>query len=79
MPEKKIKRSKVVTCSKCDREFSGLQVSKEAATVYVHNGNVVCKDCLLEMGVMPDSADPYSVYVQTIADQGKTGPGAGGF
>jgi hypothetical protein len=79
MPAKKNKsKSKVVTCTKCSREFSGLQVTKEAATVYVHNGNVLCKDCLIEMGVMPESSEPFQVYEEMIADMGKLGPGAGG-
>jgi len=78
MPEKKKKTSNVVTCTKCEREFSGLQVKKESATVFVHNGNVLCKDCLIEMGVMPDSADPYSVYLESVNDLGRFGPGGSG-
>jgi hypothetical protein len=79
MPAKKnTGKSKVVTCTKCEREFSGLQVKKEAATVFVHDGNVLCKDCLLEMGVTPDTTEPYQAYLDTITKMGRFGPGGSG-
>lgn len=75
MPKKK---SKQVTCEKCDREFHDDKAREYAGKVYVHKGKVLCKDCLIEMGVMPDSAEPYSVYLKTIADMGRFGPGGSG-
>lgn len=76
MPKKQKKQ--VVKCEKCDREFKDDQALEYPGKVYVHKGTVLCKDCLIEMGVLPDSAQPYSVYMRTIADMGKLGPGAGG-
>ena len=68
------KHSEGVVCTKCNREFK----SDEAiypGKVYVHKGKVMCKDCLVDIGVMPETADPYSVYLKSITDLGKFGPG----
>ena len=77
MPKKK--GGKEVKCDKCSVEFSEDKAMEYPGKVYVHKGKVLCEDCLLEMGVMPDTADPYSVYINAITDMGKYGPGAAGF
>lgn len=67
------KRSKPehVRCEKCDREFE----EQYPENVYVHQGRVICKDCLVEMGVMPDTAQPYSVMTKMVTDMGRSGRG----
>ncbi len=60
--------AKEIKCSECDREFSEEEAMEYPGKVHVHKGKVVCEDCLLEMGVMPDVADPYSLYIQTHSD-----------
>ena len=56
-----------VKCEKCDREFSA-QPNEYPGKVYVHHGKTMCEDCLLDMGVMPDSADPQTTYLYTHTD-----------
>ena len=53
-----------VKCDKCDREFRD-EPNQHPGKVYVHHEKPICEDCLVEMGVMPDSADPHSTYVYT--------------
>ncbi len=60
--------AKEIKCDKCDREFSEEEAMEYPGKVHVHKGRVVCEDCLVEMGVMPDAADPYSLYIQTHTD-----------
>lgn len=55
-----------VKCEKCDREFSD-QPNEYPGKVFVHHGKVMCEDCLVDMGVMPDSADPTATYLYTRA------------
>ena len=69
------RKGKQVVCEKCDREFKEDEAMEYPGKLYVHKGKVMCEDCLVEMGVMPDTADPYSVYIKTITDQGKMGAG----
>ncbi len=76
MPKKK--GGKEVKCEKCNLEFNEDKAMEYPGKVYVHKGQVFCEDCLADMGVMPDSADPYSVYMKTITDMGRLGPGSSG-
>ena len=54
-------------CEKCDREFSD-QPNEYPGKVYVHHGRVMCEDCLVDMGVVPDSEDPENTYLYTRTD-----------
>ena len=56
-----------VKCKKCDREFSD-QPNEYPGKVYVHHDDVLCEDCLVDMGVMPDTADPMKTYLYTRGD-----------
>jgi hypothetical protein len=51
-------------CEKCDREFSD-QPNEYPCKVYVHHGAVICEDCLVDMGVEPDGADPNKTFIYT--------------
>ncbi len=42
-----------VKCKKCDREFSE-EPTDYPGKVYVHQDEVMCEDCLVQMGVLPD-------------------------
>ena len=58
----------MVKCEECDREFQDDKAMEYPGKVYVHKGKIICEDCLIGMGVMPDTAVPYSVYMKTHTD-----------
>jgi hypothetical protein len=45
-----------VKCTKCDREFTE-EPNDYPGKVYVHQNEVICEDCLIDMGVLPDHVD----------------------
>ena len=53
---------KIVKCEKCDREFQDDEAMEYPGKVYVLKGKVICEDCLIDMGVSTDEADPYAIY-----------------
>ena len=69
------KSGKPVQCEKCNIEFHEDKALEYPGKLYVHKGKVLCEDCLVDMGVMPDTADPYSVYIKSLTDMGKLGAG----
>ncbi len=44
-----------VKCENCDREFSD-QPNECTGKLYVHEGEVICEDCLTAKGILPDHA-----------------------
>lgn len=45
-------------CNRCGRELT-------EAERYVHQGNVFCEDCLMDIGLSTKECDPWSSYVDT--------------
>jgi hypothetical protein len=75
MPEKKSKMTHKhapgqVKCEKCDREFNDQDAFEYPGKLYVHQGKVLCEDCLIDMGVSPDGADSYRTYIAAHTDPG---------
>jgi hypothetical protein len=54
-------------CEKCDREFSE-EPNEYPGKVYVHHGKIICEDCLVDMGVEPDTANPAETFIYTHTD-----------
>ncbi|MFC1958342.1 hypothetical protein ACFLV6_00245 [Chloroflexota bacterium] len=52
----------MVKCEKCERDFKDDEAMEYPGKVYVHKGKVTCEDCLIDMGVSLDEADPYAIY-----------------
>ena len=65
--------NKPIRCDKCDREFSESEAFEYPGKVHVLKGKIMCEDCLIDMGVSLDEADPYATYIKT-----HTEPGLGG-
>ncbi len=55
-------------CEKCDREFPEEEAHKHPEKVRVYRGKIMCEDCLVDMGVHLDDADPYWTYIKTHTD-----------
>ena len=51
-------------CKKCDREFSD-QPTQYPGKVYVHEGETVCEDCLINMGVLPNHDESEHFHLLT--------------
>ena len=54
-------------CEKCDREIAN-RPDEYRRKIYVQPGRILCKDCLVEIGVTPDDADPTATFDYTSND-----------
>ncbi|MBI4267689.1 MAG: hypothetical protein HY662_02775 [Chloroflexi bacterium] len=57
-----------VKCDKCDREFKEEEAHEHPGKVRVYRNKVMCEDCLIDLGVTPDEAEPYWTYIRTRTD-----------
>jgi len=57
-----------VKCEKCDREFTEDKNHEYPGKVYIYKSKVMCEDCLVDMGVSLNEADPYGTYDKTRGD-----------
>lgn len=55
-----------VKCKECDREFTD-EPNEYPGKVYVHHNEIMCEDCLIGMGVLPDHAD--SEHTRVLTEQ----------
>lgn len=60
--------AKEMRCEKCDREFSDDKMHIHPDKAYIHKGVVICEDCLMDMGVSVNEADPWTTYWKTRTD-----------
>ncbi|MFC1899178.1 hypothetical protein ACFLXP_02490 [Chloroflexota bacterium] len=57
-----------IKCDKCDREFKEEEAKQYPNKIRTYRGKLVCEECLVDMGVSPQSTDPYGVYFETRLD-----------
>ena len=62
-----------IKCEKCDREFSEGEAIEYPGKVHVHKGTIICENCLVDMGISPDEAQPYQTYINTRTEPGMSG------
>ena len=53
-----------IKCEHCEIEFSD-QPNQYPGKVYMHKGEAICEDCLVEMGVLPDHAEAEHTHLIT--------------
>ena len=53
-----------IKCEHCKNEFSD-QPNQYPGKVYMHKGEALCEDCLIEMGILPDHAEAEHTHLIT--------------